>query len=528
MNRQKSRSDKARSRIAASDPRPAHERDRRVPHRASRALQGSWLIPAALALIALIVRVWALRFEPWVTVDGTEYIRFADALRRGQAFASIFPPGYPALIALVRFVIEDRVLAAAGVSVVCGSLLVLPVWHLAREVAGPRWAVLAAALVALHPSLLEFSTLTMSESAFLLAVYVAVAVAPLLSGAAAGAAFAIRPEGLLPALALFVRQLALPNPKRLVGASLLLGGFLIVAIPTWVWFHATLGEWTLTPKISAFRVGGESWQEQEKHFGAADSSAAYGLDRLTADLPGALARYPANAVAHGRSLLHLWPLPLLVVAILGLIRRRGRESLPLLHLAAIPLLGLSEQPRFVLVAIPALAILATIALARAAPGPQRLSLGGLVLAGAIWCAIALREDLVLPFDGYEEAHKEAGLWLGGASQPGDAVLDRKPYVAFYADRAYRVMPDAPYDSLIAFVQARDIRYLIVDEGVARVFRPQLLPLLYDTAFREGEHRLECVYLGGHHRGYSIGIFRVLRPDERPTGRPPVANIKWRN
>jgi hypothetical protein len=332
----------------------------------------------------------------------------------------------------------------------------------------------------------------------------------------------------LQALALFVRQFTRPDSKRIRNASLLLGGFLIVAVPTWVWFHATLGEWTLTPKISAFRVGGESWQEQEKHFGAADSSAAYGLDRLRADLPGALARYPANALAHGRSLLRLWPLPLILVSLVGLARRRGRESLPLLHLAAIPLLGLSEQPRFVLVAIPALAILTSVALSRASVGPQRLALGGLVLAGAIWCAVGLREDLVLPFDGYEEAHREAGMWLGGASEPGDAVLDRKPYVAFYADRTYRVMPDAPYDSLIAFVQRRDIRYLIVDEGVARVFRPQLLPLLYDTAFREGEHRLECVYLGGHHRGYTIGIFRVLRPDEKPTGRPPVANIKWRN
>ena len=102
-------------------------------------MQGSsWLIPAALALVALIVRVWALRFEPWVTVDGTEYIRFAAELRRGQAFASIFPPGYPALIALFRFAIEDRVLAAAAVSVVCGSLLVLPVFYLTLERAVSR------------------------------------------------------------------------------------------------------------------------------------------------------------------------------------------------------------------------------------------------------------------------------------------------------------------------------------------------------------------------------------------------------
>jgi len=494
-------------------------------------MQGpSWLAPTLLVAVALVVRIWALRFEPWVTVDGTEYIRFAEALRGGRAFVSIFPPGYPVLIGLAQALVDDRVLAAALVSVVAGALLVLPVWTLARAVAGPRWAIVAGGLVALHPSLIGFSTLTMSESAFLLAVYAALAVGPLLSGGLAGAAFAIRPEGLLPALALGVRQALKPGrPRpRAIAVGWLVAGFLVVAVPTWTWFHATRGEWTLTPKISAFRVGGESWQEQEKHFGAAEPKASYGLDRLTADLPGALARYPANALAHGRSLLRLWPLPLLALSLIGFVRRRGVESLPLLQLAAIPLLGLSEQPRFVLVAIPSLAILATVALSRARPGMHRYALVGLALAGAIWCGVSLRSDLLLPFDGYEEAHREAGIWLAAASASDDAVLDRKPYVAFYADRPYRVMPDAPYDSLIAFTRARDIRYLVVDEGVARVFRPQLLPLLYDSAFRDNERRLECVYLGGHHRGYSIGIFRVLRPGESPSGRPPHANIRWSN
>ena len=33
-------------------------------------------------------------------MDGTDYIRFAESLARGRAFVSVFPPGYPALVAL--------------------------------------------------------------------------------------------------------------------------------------------------------------------------------------------------------------------------------------------------------------------------------------------------------------------------------------------------------------------------------------------------------------------------------------------
>src|SRR5437016_6818676 len=68
-----------------------------------------WLTPAACVALALVVRLWALGRQPWITVDGTEYVRFAESILRGQPFPSIFPPGYPALIALARLAIPDRV-----------------------------------------------------------------------------------------------------------------------------------------------------------------------------------------------------------------------------------------------------------------------------------------------------------------------------------------------------------------------------------------------------------------------------------
>jgi len=57
-------------------------------------------------------------------------------------------------------------------------------------------------------------------------------------------------------------------------------------------------------------------------------------------------------------------------------------------------------------------------------------------------------------------------------------------------------------------------------------RPQLLPLLHDAQFRARESRLEGVYIGGRFRGYAIAIFRVLRPGETKTRRPPIMNVNW--
>ena len=41
--------------------------------------------------------------------QGTEYIRFAESLLAGHAFASVFPPGYPALVALAAQLAHDLV-----------------------------------------------------------------------------------------------------------------------------------------------------------------------------------------------------------------------------------------------------------------------------------------------------------------------------------------------------------------------------------------------------------------------------------
>ena len=508
---------------------------RRARTAAWPAVPGSSRIAiGACVAVALIARLWALRYQPWVTVDGTEYIRSAEAWGQGRLFVCLFPPGYPALIALMRLLTPDRVMSAAWASLICGALLPWPVWVLARRAVGPRWAIVPALLVALHPALVLHSVVTLSESAYLLALYAALALAdrPLASGLGAGVAFGIRPEALVPAAALAVRQIAL----RVRGAAttrsvvLLAAGFLALAIPCWLYFHAEFGAWTLTPKLEDVRRAGASWVEAEPRLGPAlPAGQRFGvLERLAHAGPELVRHYPANLLGHLKSLHSLWPAPLLVLSLWGLARRRARiESLPLLHLLVLPLAALSFLPRFVLGAVPALAVLAVVPIAAAAVPAVRRAAIAAGLAGAVWAGANGARDLVLPYDGYEAAHVEAGEWLAGVAEPDAPVADRKPYVAFYADRPYRVMPLASYDEIVRSAVESGVRYLVVDQAVARVFRPQLLPLVTDSTFRAREKRLEAIYVGGHFKGYAIAIFRVLKPGEAPSGRPPFANVRGR-
>lgn len=503
----------------------------RAPQSRTRALP-EWAAPAAAVALSAIARLWVVGFQPHVTVDGTEYIVVAESLLAGRPQPSIFPPGYPLLIALPLALGIERVNAAVLVSLVAGALLAWPVWSLARSFLGRLPAFVAALVVALHPELMRFSALSMSESTYLLALFGALAWAARgqarTAGIALGVAFAIRPEALVPAgalLAVAAGRAARDPAQRARLAGLVLG-FALVALPTTMYFRATLGTWTLTPKLGAVRAPTTDWRLDEPR-GTADSAATSDAARGWIErTPEALAHYPANARAHGRSLLHLWPLPWLVLAVAGLVRRRGIEAVPLLHLLALPALGLSEQPRFVLPAIPSLAVLAAAGASWRPGRAWRAGAGVLALAGAALLARTGAREIRAPFDGRIDRMRTAGAWLAGVGSPGDLVMDRKPFVAFYARRPYRVMPDVPYEPLLSGAIRDGVRFLVVDQGVAAVYRPQLEPLLYDDAFRAAERRVEMIYVGGDDAGFGIAIFRVLREGERPGGRPPYVDPDW--
>lgn len=136
----------------------------------------TWYMLGALLILGLIVRVdWlkshVLVFNP----DGAEYARSAENLLRGAGFSGmwsrpevIFPPLYPLLIAAASPLTGNSEVAARLVSVICGVLLVLPIFYLARRIYGPRTAILAATVVSIHPMLTSISVTGFSESTYLL------------------------------------------------------------------------------------------------------------------------------------------------------------------------------------------------------------------------------------------------------------------------------------------------------------------------------------------------------------------------
>jgi len=514
----------------------ARRRARTAPSTATAPRQRpripEWAWPALAVVVAFVVRVMAWRHQPFITVDGTQFVRFAEAIRAGASAAafggiSFSAPGYPLLVAPVLSLVHDRVAAPALVSFVCGTLLPWPVWTLARVRLSPALAGLPALAVAIHPELARYSSVVMSESAYLLALYGSLALvarSSLGAGALMGAAYAIRPEAIVAAVMLAARGVWRVAKRRTTSRQALVGaaGFLAIAVPCVLWYHATIGAWTVSPKLANVGASASDWRSIESTIAGPQSPTPAPTFRRRLVEAGHNVR--AGAGPYARWLLELWPAPLLLLSIVGATAGAGIVAVAFSQLLAMVAFSFAVS-RYLLPMLPALALLAAYSTLRLRRG-WAIAAAVLAVAGLAMAWARGAPAFLAPYDGHIEAHVDAGEWLGRNSSPGEAVMDRKPYIAFYARRPYVVMPDATYDSLVTWAVRTRSRWLVVDQGEAAIFRRTLEPLLYDSAFRDRESRLELAYVGGRQIGYGVGLFRVLQPGETRSGRPPAIEAKW--
>ena len=227
-----------------------------------------------LLILALAVRLtWWVAYVGIIENEGVEYTRLAWNWFHGRGYVSIFggthtlfPPLYPLLIGVTTPLAGSGEAAARLVSLLGGLAVVGAGYLAARRVFGDRVALLAGAVLALHPVLIALSVSTYSESLYLglaltgtLAVQQAVSRASwraaLLAGFLAGCAYLARPEGIILALGFSVVILVgLVLSRHRIGRA---AGYALVTVLT----AAVVGSpyaWHLSRIAGAFRWEGKS------------------------------------------------------------------------------------------------------------------------------------------------------------------------------------------------------------------------------------------------------------------------------
>ena len=504
-----------------------------------------WLPGVALSALAVALRLLVAARREGIEVDGILYLANAAALAGAPgSFNAVHQPLYSLVLAPLLGLTADPEWLGRVVAAVAGGLWVWPTLWLAHETTDERVAWPTGLLVAVLPAAVDAGTRVLPDTLLVLlttttlaaAVWAVRTTSPVgaaVTGAAGALASLAHPVGIgFLALALALLVLAprwtpstWPAPRPLATATAVALAAVLVLAPQVAFVRRATGTWSWTGKQLGYTL------TFSEHVGAERPVVA--AERLTAEVrpedapPGALAyarRSPGMLAQRALVNLHLvdkYTLPGLLqsggiaLVALGAVHLRRRRHPPewLLPVMLAPLAALvlfNVESRYFLPAMPVLAVIAALGVARLgrrrpAEGPApRVRLGVLVLAVVLlsfvpWLARPwFREDA----SGIDRA---AGRWLRAAGA-GPTFLGRYPVVGYYAHA--RAIPFAAHslDEALADGRRQGARFLVVDSERLPEIRPDLLPLLAGTA--RGRDDLQLAHVVEDRAGRRVLIYRI--------------------
>ncbi|HUV36929.1 MAG TPA: glycosyltransferase family 39 protein [Patescibacteria group bacterium] len=252
---------------------------------------------------ALVVRAAFLGCRMVLSGDEVHYAESLHRFMEGrftEGFSDYWSFFYPFLALPFGKIYGSAEPALRLLSVICGGAVVVPCMLIARRLWGDRAALLAGILIALHPSLIQFSTAAMTES--LSALLVSTALYLLIrflqdggrwffvaGGVVLGLAYLTRQEAqFILALVVVVVLLAgagtVPRGKRLVRAAVLAAFFIVTILPSVFLLRAKTGRWTGGSKASVNLSSPLIWEdgiERERYvYGLNESGTGRRIDEI--------------------------------------------------------------------------------------------------------------------------------------------------------------------------------------------------------------------------------------------------------
>src|SRR3989338_4641110 len=474
----------------------------------------------------------------------------------------LLTPLYPVLIGLLSLIIKNLELSARLISITFGVLLVIPVYLIAKKFHGKKIGYLSALFIALYPPLVYISTITYTDSLYLFLLFTSLYIGwlaltenkiklYLILGLMLGLCYLTRPEAVFYVLFFsvliflkFIKTLKVNMKQVISGLILLIFSFLIISSPYLIFLHEHTGKWSLSQKtdvVFKFRENTLYSPEYEKaNFGLSadgkslnlspyDATAKQSmLSVILSDPAGITKRYVSNIYAENSQIIpSLFPFIFIVIITIGIFssswdKENYKKELFLIVLSLYPLLLYPlfwVEERYLLPITPIFIIwLAKGSLELSNWAKKTLNnlsvkinnkiipilIISLVLIAFLIGNLIITSSLNPKYEKSDQAieHKEAGLWLKENVQ-NPVVMSRKPWVSFYSEGNFVMLPYADYNETINYARYNNVEYLVIDERYIPALRPQLTFLLNE----ENTKDLELVYKNTDYK-YKILIYKL--------------------
>lgn len=532
-----------------------------------------WKILTICILLAFAYRLFLLRYEYVITPDGVYYAILGKNLISGnlkEGLSAYWPPLYPFLVGLSSLLFKDLEFSGRFVSVLAGSLLIVPVYLWSRNSYGRDVAYLSAFLTIIYPSLTLYSIRFLTEPTYILllmigiftgwsAIYKGNRVTFLLTGITFGLCYLTRPEaigyiGLIMVMTLstklFFNQIRLKG--ILLNLLILLLGFIVLSLPYVLYLHQETGTWTISEKMSAhFSTSNTDWNS--KWFRLSDNGQTTMADRLWAGnrlkedshsrelKPGVLQipklsdflflRIKALKTEYEVMIPQIFPPVFIILSGLGLFgtiwskERAGREIYLLLFLIS-TLIGyaimVSDQ-RYMTPMLPILIcwaskgfvefeswLVETIGIKNRNLLVKNRKLLRILLLSVLLLSLLPRITEPIRYEKWNQPSelKEIAEWIKDNADTSPLIMSTSPVTAFYAGGRHIYLPDEEYPKVLEYARRKKVDYIVIDErGVTRL--TPLLKFLLDDQTMVDHQELALLYNYDKEPGYKVLVFKLV-------------------
>ncbi len=426
-----------------------------------------------LVVLGFLIRIYNISSASAIDLDGIEYATTAGDFAKGafgSAFASGRLPGYPAAMALLHFAVPDIELAGRIVSLVSGALLVAFCFCFARRLWGEEKAWVLAALVAVHPYMVIYSSRVLAESLATLLFTVSLFFFYngwrrgsyrhlALSGILLTLTYLTRPEHIIFFVPLAIVLLVSKDRKMSNLAAFLTCSLVLVALFL-VYLRVHSGFWIIDRKMLF-------WLSSKGSGSFSYLSSVITDAFVLKNIPQVVYRF-CEAV---------FP-PFLVLAVLGFRKAPRSFAVVVLLLVAFHIFGRAlvkhTTKRYSVEFIPMMMVFAVYGVAvvkgwwTGLERRRRIALGLFLAAGAL----SLYQGIMLP-NTERQLEKKAGLFLAGG-KAGSSLASRLPLVNFYAKGRWTNLESMleqarTCEALDGAMAAGRIEYLVLDWKIERSY-----------------------------------------------------------
>ncbi len=452
--------------------------------------------------ISFGLRLYAVLMSQGISYDGAGYGFIVRDFLRGdflKGLSSPLHPFYPLIVSWITFDPAHVEISGRVISLFFGTMTLLPVYYLSKEIVGQRGAIFSGLFYSFHPYLATYSGMLLSEATYMgllsMSVYffwtglsLGKILRIILSSGFLGLAYLTRPEGIGYFIIFFIWVVFFKGVrkgwlKKMMFLCATLLPLIILSTPYIIHIHRDTGQWLITkkgigiqseliPPIESRGIGEGGKRIEEK------------IGSIPLKIVKNMISFIPFTTYHYLRAYHFTLWLFLLFGLVGIKQRRSTAEVLVLSIIIFHIISLAtfttSTIRFSVAMVPISLIWAGAGVLGMEKFLKKMNFskaGAWVSAIIVLALIVQLPQSLKPERRHRQDQKSVGLWLRENTPKNSLIMGNSPVEAFYAERDFILLPHGvplegihgkSYKEIIQWAKDKKVTHILINKYTHKI------------------------------------------------------------